>query len=213
MSISEGNIGLMRIALNDVCDEAPIWKNLKMGELGNQKILSKGKNGKEFNRGCSKEIFTLKGVEHTSFDLNALDDAIALDLCKPLPSKWNGYFDMVTNYGTTEHVGNQYQVFKNIHEMTRVGGAMIHSVPHHGYWKSHCPFHYDMSFFKELALDNGYEISYTEIQKRHRTNLLVNTVLLKVDQEFQTEESFKRNQGLFHAKSWKTNSDNLSKYL
>ena len=53
MSISDGNIGLMRIALVDVCAGAAIWKGLKMGELGNQKILAKGPKGKDVNRGPS----------------------------------------------------------------------------------------------------------------------------------------------------------------
>jgi len=207
MSISDGNIGLVRVALVDVCEEGPVWKGLKMGELGNQKILSKGPNGKDVHQGTSKKRFTDKGVEHTSFDLNGKDGAIALDLCETLPEKWCGYFDMVTNYGTTEHVENQWQVFKNIHDMTRVGGAMVHSIPHVGYWKNHCPYHYSPEFPSILANANGYELSYTEIQIRHKTNKLVNFVLIKGNQEFQSKKSF--GEGIKFSKGYKHNTDNL----
>ena len=206
MSISDGNIGLMRIALNAIQKENPSWKDLKMGELGNQKILT-GKNGKEVNRGPAKKIFSQKGVLHTSFDLNGKDGAISLDLCKPVPEKWHGYFDMITNYGTTEHCEKQWQVWKNIHDMVRVGGAIVSSIPHIGYWKGHCPYHYASDFPNILAEANGYEVSLAEVQTRHRINKLVNFVLLKGDQEFQTEDTF--GGGIKFSKSYQKNTDNL----
>jgi 2-polyprenyl-3-methyl-5-hydroxy-6-metoxy-1,4-benzoquinol methylase len=206
MSISDGNIGLMRIALVDVMDEPIGWNGLKMGELGNQKILT-GKDGKEKNRGPAKAIFTKKGVEHTSFDLNGKDGAIALDLSKPVDKKWHGYFDMFTNYGTTEHVENQYQVWKNVHDMVRCGGAIVSSIPHLGYWKRHCPYHYSPEFPYILAKANGYEVSYVEIQTRHKRNKLVNFVLIKGTQGFQSKESF--GQGITFSKHYEQNTDNL----
>lgn len=206
MSISDGNIGLMRIALVDVSEDAPRWKGLKMGELGNQKILTT-KNGKDVNRGPAKQIFESKGVEHTSFDLNGKDGAIPLDLCKPVPEKWHGYFDMITNYGTTEHVEDQYQVWKNIHDMVRVGGAIVSSIPHIGFWQGHCPYHYSPQFPEIMAKNNGYDLSYSEIQIRHKKNKLVNFVLIKGTQEFQSKESF--GAGITFSKGYKQNTDNL----
>jgi len=207
MSISDGNIGLIRVALVDVNEDRPEWRGIKMGELGNQKILSKGPNGKEINRGPAKEIFSEKGVEHISFDMNGKDGALALDLCQPIPEEWIGYFDIVTNYGTTEHVENQYQVWKNIHDLVRVGGAIVSSIPHVGYWKKHCPYHYSPSFPSILANANGYEVSYEEIQVRHKVNKLVNFVLIKGNQDFQTLETF--GEGITFTQGYKHNTDNL----
>lgn len=207
MSISDGNIGLIRVALVDISDDIPKWKGMKMGELGNQKILTKGKNGKDVNRGPSKEIFSKKGVEHTSFDLNGKDGSVQLDLCKPIPEKWRCYFDMVTNYGTTEHCEDQWMVWKNIHEMIRVGGAIVSSIPLDGYWKKHCPYHYTEKFPTILAENNGYEVSFVEIQTRHKVNKLLNFVLIKSDHVFEGRETF--GGGITFTKDYKHNTDNL----
>ena len=36
---------------------------------------------------------------------------------------------MVTNFGTTEHIANQLQSFKIIHDLAAPGALMLHVVP------------------------------------------------------------------------------------
>jgi hypothetical protein len=42
---------------------------------------------------------------------------------EPTPQKFVGDFDLVVNFGTTEHLLNQYNAFKVIHDATKVGGV------------------------------------------------------------------------------------------
>jgi len=85
-------------------------------------------------------------------------DALRFDLNYPIPetSAINCKFDITINSGTTEHVFNQAQVFKTIHDYTVLNGLMIHAVPTSG-WHDHGLFSYTPRFFKSLAEANGYE--------------------------------------------------------
>jgi len=88
----------------------------------------------------------------TLFDLNF--DSPGNDLA--------GRFDLVTNFGTTEHVINQLQCFRTMHELARVGGIFYHDLPHGGF-PEHGYFHYTSRFFEDLARVNGYAIEALRI--------------------------------------------------
>lgn len=66
-------------------------------------------------------------------------------------------FDLVTNHGTSEHVFNQYQCFKNVHDLLRVGGLALHVLPFEGYL-NHGYFNYQPSMFVDMAIANRYEL-------------------------------------------------------
>jgi len=66
-------------------------------------------------------------------------------------------FDLVTNHGTSEHVFNQFQCFKNVHELLRVGGVALHVLPFEGYL-NHGYFNYQPSMFVDMAIANQYEL-------------------------------------------------------
>lgn len=70
-----------------------------------------------------------------------------------------GRYDVVTNYGTTEHVANQYNAFKVAHDALRVGGVMMNSVPFWGH-VNHGLINYHPKFFTHLIKANGYETIY-----------------------------------------------------
>jgi len=175
------------------------YNEIRVCELGDQRMkwhpLLTGK----------KYLMEEKGViEHISIDTNARNGAIPLDLASPI-DKWNGYFDFVTNYGTTEHVYNQFEVFRNIHNFTRVGGAMIHTVPIIGGWAKHCNIHYGPRFFVDLAGLLNYNVAYAEnriVDGRWRNQpeidkTLVCAVLIKKeDNIFVSMENFLNLKGL-----------------
>jgi hypothetical protein len=70
-----------------------------------------------------------------------------------------GEFDLVTNFGTTEHIEpNQFEPFLHIHNLCKVGGIMIHEVPVFGHWPGHCRYYYDENFFLYLSEKNNYDI-------------------------------------------------------
>ena len=103
---------------------------------------------------------------------------------------------MVTNYGTTEHINNgQYEVFQNIHNLTKVGGVMIHAIPLVGYWKNHCNYHYTSDFSKVLAEINGYDVVLSESimvsgRRGRKQPLSCGILIKKTDDDFVSKEDF-----------------------
>jgi SAM-dependent methyltransferase len=91
-------------------------------------------------------------------DVNDGPSIIKADLNEyVVPTEWRGKFDLVTNYGTTEHVLDQINAFRAMHDFAKVGGHFIHDVPFAGYY-NHGLFAYNPAFFVFLAHANQYEI-------------------------------------------------------
>eukprot|EP00434_Breviolum_minutum_P012090 symbB.v1.2.010661.t1/scaffold700.1/size171416/2 len=125
----------------------------------------------------SKEVFESLGFRHTSLDINGDDGAVAVDLSRPLNMSLLGTCDVVTNFGTTEHVGeseyvnslesdvelndlwsSQYEAFRNLHKLVRRDGMIINMVPAAGCWPKHGLVEYEPRFFQSMAGAAGYEI-------------------------------------------------------
>jgi hypothetical protein len=110
-------------------------------------------------------------ADGSGFDIALGYKTVVLDFNKrPLPAEYRGAFDLVLNFGTTEHVFHQFNSFKIIHEATRPGGLMWHQVPVSGY-TDHCYFTYTGRFFFELASYNGYELAGFWFSAGGETNL------------------------------------------
>jgi SAM-dependent methyltransferase len=146
---------------------------MRMLELGDQTIRTPG-----IPERTGKEYFENRGVDHTSFDLNAKNGALPVDLAQPIEdSRWLGAFDIVTNAGTTEHVEPyeaQYVCFRSIHDCLKVGGIAVHVVPdldeleQHGSWANHCNNYYTDAFFRRLAELNGYTLISSQVMNGNR---------------------------------------------
>lgn len=166
------------------------WASICMVELGNQKI-------KFLKRRISaKKYYQDLGIkEHVSIDLNKKNGSIIVDLDKPVPAHLLDRFNVVTNYGTLEHVNNQYQAFKNIHNMCEVGGVMLHSLPPPGHWIGHGRYYYPEPFFYELANQSGYNLIST-IRRIARDGRELHDMLLvafrKTETKFPDEDDFKQ---------------------
>ena len=63
----------------------------------------------------------------------------------------------MTNFGTTEHVINQYLSMKTVHELAKPGGLIYHDLPMGGY-HNHGYFSYNPLLFLHLAEANDYTI-------------------------------------------------------
>lgn len=147
------NKNLEQVGLKDV--------KLKMIELGDQvfqaDMITTG-----------KQYFTSIGYDHTSVDINGLHGAVVKDLRKPDQFiEWHNGFDILTNFGTTEHVeplADQHQCWNIIHDIVKPGGYFLHALPdvdqldRYGHWHGHCNFYYSSRFFQRLAEVNGYEL-------------------------------------------------------
>jgi len=68
-------------------------------------------------------------------------------------------FDCVINNGTSEHVFDQANVYRAIHDHTRPGGIMIHWTPCLG-WVNHGLYNVQPGFFFDLAAANAYDVTF-----------------------------------------------------
>lgn len=93
--------------------------------------------------------------KYVAVDLHGTPDALQYDLNHPLP--FDDKFDVVTNIGTGEHVFNQYQVFKTIHDHCRPSGLMILGLPNQGCY-DHGFYNYHPTFVHDLCEANSYQI-------------------------------------------------------
>jgi len=147
---------------NDVCrQEQIVLAGLRMAELGNQQLRA-AILGNEFP---TKRLFKALGAHHVSFDINGQDGALPLDLSQPLPTKYHAAFDLVTNFGTSEHIeASQYWCWRNVHDLCRPNGWMMHTIPEIGSWPRHGKWHYAMDRCLRLARNCFYDVP---INRRH----------------------------------------------
>lgn len=105
------------------------------------------------------ELFDLTpGIFYTSYDVCPALKTEIFDLnTESLPAKYRNRFDVVMNCGTTEHVINQLNSFRVMHDAVKPGGVIFHQVPSIG-WLDHGYFTYHKIFFDDLAAANGYEL-------------------------------------------------------
>jgi hypothetical protein len=98
------------------------------------------------------------GYRYASIDIDGTPDCIPIDLnYDKAPSEHVGQYDLVTNFGTSEHIANQLNVFSVIHELTALGGVMYHNVPAQGLM-THGLINYTHKFFWYLSRSNGYKV-------------------------------------------------------
>lgn len=105
----------------------------------------------------AREFWTWLGFDYASIDIDGSPGSIPLDLnYDDVPRRLRGKFRIVTNFGTTEHVANQFNAFKIIHELTAVNGIMMHTLPAQGMF-NHGLVNYNPKFFWMLSRSNGYK--------------------------------------------------------
>ena len=103
------------------------------------------------------------GFDYTAFDIFEAPNTQVMDLnIHFVPTDLQSKFDLVTNYGTTEHVLNQMLAMRSIHDLVKPGGLIHHDLPLGGYYL-HCYFKYNPGVFHDLATANGYRLIFQEI--------------------------------------------------
>jgi SAM-dependent methyltransferase len=108
----------------------------------------------------ARKLWEWLGLGYTAVEIDEAADVIQIDLnFDSVPPEMMGVFDIVTNYGTTEHVANQLNAFKVMHDLARPGGLMIHHLPAQGHL-DHGLINYNPKFFWMLARSNEYRWIY-----------------------------------------------------
>lgn len=191
--IVEPFVSLIDIALQTLT--MPV-SDMRVCEFGNQYMRVPG-----IPHSSGKEYFESLGAKHISLDLNGRTGSIKMDLSKDvllMHPEWAGAFDLVTDFGTIEHVENGvYEAFLNAHNLCRKGGVMLHTLPLSGCWPGHSPYHFDDVFFPRLALCSKYVVvvhslqttTYGKHSRKPKTN--VSAVMIKSrDEPFMSKEQF-----------------------
>ncbi|MET4529139.1 methyltransferase domain-containing protein [Bradyrhizobium sp. JR18.2] len=103
------------------------------------------------------ELLEHTDIEYVSYDVCPGHKTQLFDLNREeLSEGAKGSFDLVLNFGTSEHVINQLNVFKTIHDALKIGGVAFHQSPSIG-WVDHGYFAYHPRFYRDLQIANGYE--------------------------------------------------------
>jgi hypothetical protein len=130
----------------------------RMLELGDQQMYS---HMIIVEGSAAKFFFESIGVLHTSIDVNGQFGALPIDLSKPiLNPEMEKAFDVVTDFGTSEHVGPKlehlYECRLNCHRFCRPGGILLFMNPKTGHWPAHGYHYFSKLFYERIALAAGY---------------------------------------------------------
>ena len=118
---------------------------------------SYGANGGK-NESFVGELLECAGLDYLSFDIANGYRTRIFDLnIETLPEDLSRSFDIVLNFGTTEHIVNQHNAMRVIHDACKVGGHIVHEVPALGFI-DHGYFTYTPRFFFDLAGWNEYQV-------------------------------------------------------
>lgn len=123
---------------------------------------------------AKKTAFAGELLDRCGIDYNAIDFAVDYKTTKfdlnhdELRDDFKGSFDLVINFGTTEHVLNQAHAFKVIHNAAKPGGHIYHHLVAGGFF-GHGYFLYSGRFAFDLAGYNGYQIKTFSIEQDDQT--------------------------------------------
>lgn len=81
-------------------------------------------------------------------------------------------FDLVTDFGTREHVFDQAQVWRNLHDLCGPNGYIVFETPHNGYL-DHGMWNIQPNTIYALAKANGYAVDLLNFVDMERGRLIV----------------------------------------
>jgi len=146
-------------ALNaDTPDDAVISFIRKFKPDFDRKELVGGLPANSFGVVYACEMWRRCGLEYLSYDVTEAPYSKVFDLnFHNVPDEDRQSAAIVTNIGTTEHIANQLNAFRTAHDLLKVGGVAIHSVPFTG-MLNHGLINYHPKFFVSLIINNRYRL-------------------------------------------------------
>lgn len=113
-------------------------------------------------RGCldDRSFFRLLGFDEVvSCDATRWEGAdVVCDLNQPIPEELLGRFDCAFEGGTIQHVFDLPQVFRNIFDLLRVGGRVIHGMSPSNNHVNHGFYMFSPTLFSDFYTANGFAI-------------------------------------------------------
>jgi hypothetical protein len=107
----------------------------------------------------AQSLFAAMGMRFTAIDLVASRGTERIvDLNEPVAADLVGAFDVVLDAGTMEHCFNVGQAVRNIINMVKVGGFVLHLNPmamiNHGF------FNFSPTFYHDFYVQNGHQLVF-----------------------------------------------------
>lgn len=104
------------------------------------------------------ELINLTEIRYLGYDVCPSPGTEIFDLnVQRLSPELRNSFDVVLNFGTTEHLINQLNAFEVMHDAMKVGGVCFHQLPSVG-WIDHGYFNYNGLFIDDLVKANDYQV-------------------------------------------------------
>lgn len=136
--------------------ELDLPEGFSVCELGDQMWHSGKRRSRNFWSKPAMELYRSMGCgRYESIDANG-GGTILADLNLPLDPH-PGEFDLVTDFGTSEHVFDFAQVWRTMHSMCKADGAIVFEKPYQGY-PGHGFYNTHMTLWRDMAGANGYRI-------------------------------------------------------
>jgi hypothetical protein len=158
-------------------------KLLDLLELGDQEHIFLG--------GKCRDKWKNAYKSYTTLDLWNSPGVTSFDLSEYSPESHS--VDLITNFGTSEHVEPQeghYNCWLNMHKWLRVNGFLISEVPESGHWLGHGRFTYTHDFFKSFE-NIGYKVKILKNIEYEKQGNLIFCILQKTEEfNFFKEDVF-----------------------
>ena len=163
------DLGSQTASIDNIFIQNLFTQNKPLNELQKKNLLELTKK----NSFETKEFFTSLGFsDYKSIDINGAYESFQFDLNKNISENYNfnNKYDLVINNGTGEHIFNQYALFLNSHNLTKVSGIMLNIVPFID-WVNHGFYNFNPIFFADLAASNNYKIIKISLANRNGAEL------------------------------------------
>jgi len=124
---------------------------------GLERLIAEGAAGRG---GRAADYYRLLGfADYRAIDVNDRYGSLVMDLNRDLAEQYDfrETFSLVTNNGTGEHVFNQDAIYRNVHQLTSVGGLMLHVMPFYEF-VNHGFFAIQPNLYPALAQANEYHL-------------------------------------------------------
>ena len=138
---------------------------------GLEKLIEQGAS----DRGeRAADYYRLLGfTDYQAIDVNDRYGSLVMDLNRDLAAAYDygDTFSLVTNNGTGEHVFNQDAIYRNVHQLTRVGGLMLHVMPFYEF-VNHGFFAIQPNLYPALAHLRQQRLSLRRVPNQRRAHAL-----------------------------------------
>lgn len=171
-------MGIQKVTAASV-KRLPLPKGFSVCELGDQ-----GMCGEPTKRLARDWYLEMGCGRYVSIDGNGRG-TFTWDLNQPVPLTET--FDLVTDFGTGEHIFDQAQVWRTLHALTKIGGFIAFDRPAQGYQK-HCFYLTNECLFTDIAAANHYAVVWLERQTMPRGELIGGAFQRRTNEPFRVPQ-------------------------